>query len=211
MIRRVVLHGYLRDLVPGGIVEVHAETPREAVKEMCARHKDAFRPDAKNGRHLMSIVDFDTPELLDWHTDKEEIHIVPPFMAGKSLFLRILIGAVLIAASFIDPIVGITWLANAMLGFGVSLVLGGVLELLMPQPKIDTNSSETDNSRYLGAPGNTVRVGTRIPIGFGRYKIYGQILSYNVTAGDFSVGTVDVSPTNTIVGGDATYWGGIFP
>ncbi len=192
MIKRIVLHGYLRDLVPGGVVELEAHTPREAVTLMCLHHRDAFRPNAISGRHTVQVRGYERPDDLDTVIAEEEIHLVPPFAAGKSAFIRILAGVVLIAAAFtplgaVAIAEGVT-LFPTLIGMGASLVLGGVLELLMPQPKIDTNADQVEASKYLGAPGNTVKIGTRIPIGFGRYKVYGHYLSYNVDATDFSHG-----------------------
>lgn len=196
MIKLVHLHGYLRDLVGHKTVEVNAETVKEAIEMLCAVTGKALAPNAREGRRAMQILGFDTKESLTEKTDVEEYHIVPPFAAGKSKFLQIIVGVALVAVSFWNPIGGIvlfgtgasaTTLGSVLFGIGLSMVLGGVLQLLMPQPKID-NGTNVDNSKYLGAPGNTVRIGTRRPIGFGTYRVYGHFLSYNVSSEEFSYG-----------------------
>lgn len=195
MIRRIVLHGELRKLVPGGIVELEAETVKDAVEMLCVLHKEALRPNAKDGRKRFAVAGFSTKESLTEKTHLETIHIVPSFNAGKSKFVQILVGVVLIATAFINPggimAAGALFadfsLGATLIGVGASLVLGGILQLLMPQPQID-GGTNVDNSKYLGAPGNTVRIGTRRPIGFGRYRVYGHYLSYNVSSEEFSYG-----------------------
>ena len=130
MIKRIVLHGYLRDLVPGGVVELEAHTPREAVTLMCLHHRDAFRPNAISGRHTVQVRGYERPDDLDTVIAEEEIHLVPPFAAGKSAFVRILAGVVLIAAAFTPlgtVMIGSVELAATLIGMGASLVLGGVL------------------------------------------------------------------------------------
>lgn len=196
MIRRIVLHGELRKLVPGGIVELEAETVKDAVEMLCVLHKEALRPNAKDGRKRFAVAGFSTKESLTEKTHLETIHIVPSFNAGKSKFVQILVGVVLIAAAFIPGVGGLVLygagasavtMGSVLIGIGASLVLGGILQLLMPQPQID-GGTNVDNSKYLGAPGNTVRIGTRRPIGFGRYRVYGHYLSYNVSSEEFSYG-----------------------
>lgn len=192
MIHKIVLHGELKKLVPGGVVEVTAETVKDAIEMMCFLHKDALRPNAKDGRKRFAVAGFSTKESLSEKTHLETIHVVPSFNAGKSKFVQILVGVVFIAASFFLPgsatILGLVINpASLAFGIGASMLLGGILQLLMPQPTID-GGTNVDNSRYLGAPGNTVRIGTRRPIGFGRYRVYGHYLSYNVSSEEFSYG-----------------------
>src|SRR5690606_15604493 len=108
--------------------------------------------------------------------DVTEIHLVPELSGGKSGgFVKIALGAVLIAASFAmtGPILpalygGIS--ASAVFWGGVTLVLGGLLELISPAPKMDTKTSQDpEASKYLGTPQNTTRAGTRIPLLYGRH------------------------------------------
>lgn len=214
MIKRVVLHGYLRSLVPGGVVEVSAETPKEAIEAMCAMTGEAFAPNVRSGRHMMRIVGHETLESLREYTDKEEIHVVPPYDGGKSKWVQIIIGIVLIATAIINPggllvgasalTIGGTTLGSIMVGVGISLVLGGIMQLLAPQPKIDTGLQD-DTSKYLGAPGNTVRIGTRRPLVFGTDRVYGHYLSFNIDAKAVSNGANAIGSGSQ---GGGTGWSG---
>ena len=125
----------------------------------------------------------------------DELHIYPLFAGsaaqqgqGKGSGFSwgmIAVGAVLVAAAFIPGLNVLV--AGFLLSAGAGLMLGGVAQLLSPAPKADDpNSTSSEASKYFGAPGNTIAIGTRIPIIYGRAKVGGHILSYDVRAVDVS-------------------------
>lgn len=185
--KTVILHGYLKDLYPGEI-RMNARSVVELVNGICRQTK-VFNPTVDRGRHCIRVLGFDTEESLTQPTDQEVIHIVPELSGGKGL-LRILAGVALIAVSFLLPgvgplAVGASGLVSGLFWFGASLVLGGLLQMLSPAPTMDTDAPDNpEASKYLGAPGNTVRIGTRIPILFGRHQAYGHYMSFNIDAKD---------------------------
>jgi predicted phage tail protein len=177
---RVHLHGSLRQHCPEPVT-VYAATPLEAV-DAVTRQLPTLRQVGR--KPLVRVLDHDSAESLHAPATVTELHLVPAFTGGKSgnAFLQIVLGTVLVVASFYLP-ASMPYLANAMFSFGASLVLGGVLNMISPAPKLDVSSaSDPDASKYLGAPGNTVKIGTRIPLLFGRHKAYGHILSVDVDA-----------------------------
>jgi predicted phage tail protein len=76
---------------------------------------------------------------------------------------------------------------SLIFGVGSSLLLGGVLQLLSPAPMRDTPAGDPEASRYLGPPANTVAIGTRIPIGYGTFKLAGHFLSFDIRATDVAL------------------------
>jgi hypothetical protein len=58
------------------------------------------------------------------------------------------------------------------------MILGGILQMLAPTPKSNTGSS--DQSLYVPSNQNTVKIGTRIPLIYGRVRHFGHYLSFNV-------------------------------
>ena len=117
-------------------------------------------------------------------------------------FLRIVIGAVIVAAAlmtFGGSAVGLSamWSATSAtiggsiaLSIGTSLILGGLLSLVSPTPRRDANASgqaDPEASKYLGAQKNTVRIGTRIPIAYGECKVFGHYISFDSQAVDVAV------------------------
>lgn len=172
-----MLHGDLRSLHDGPI-RVFAKTAAEAI-EAVSRQVKGFAPKLKRGYRRVKAVGFDTVESLFEPLKTDEIHLVPQFNGGKrGGFIQILLGAVLLAASFLIPGLGATF-AGMLMKAGALLILGGISQLLSPTP---SSESEEQRSHYLGAPGNTTRIGTRIPILYGTHKVSGHFLSFDVNA-----------------------------
>lgn len=110
--------------------------------------------------------------------------------------LQIIIGAVAIVAAFFTAgasfaaFAGISAAAaaattTALTGLGISMLLGGVVQMLTPQPKFNVGaSSSTDNkpNYAFGAPVNTVAMGYPVPVLYGEREIGGAIIS----AGSFT-------------------------
>lgn len=196
---KVVLHGYLKKLYPKELF-LSGHNVSEIINGMCKMTK-AFNPAPNKPRHLISVVGFHTKESLlePIASDLEEIHLTPAFHGGKKGgFFQIVVGVVLIAAAFWTGgatlgVLGQLGIAGSSLGLlgsiGLSMLLGGLLAMLSPQPKISNNGSEADPeaSKYLGATENTVKIGTRIPFIYGRVKHGGHYISFDVDAKDVAV------------------------
>ena len=48
-------------------------------------------------------------------------------------------------------------------------------------------NQDPEASKYLGADQNTVKIGTRIPLLYGKHQAFGHYLSFNVDAKDISL------------------------
>lgn len=181
----IFLHGYLRDLHPEPI-SVEANSAAEALSAL-----QLVPAIARTGRprHHVRIQGYASRDALYDRREVKELHVYPLSEAeskelmvgsGRPGVSQIIIGALLITAAIMGglPSLGIT---SGMLYFsGAMMILGGILQLLSPQPKIDNT-----RSRYLGGGKNTVAIGTKIPLIYGRVKAYGQYISFNVDAGSF--------------------------
>jgi predicted phage tail protein len=179
LLRKVYLHGYLADFHDGPITMV-GNTVAELV-EGVTRQVAGFAPDPIRGRHRVKVAGYDTQESLYQHLgpEVEEIHIVPQMSGGKNGgLMQILLGAVLIAASFIPGVGALT--SSLLMKVGALMLLGGLTALLAPKP--ETDREEQVSSSYLGTPKNTVTIGTRIPILYGRRRVYGHYLSFDINA-----------------------------
>lgn len=177
---KVHLHGYLSEFA-NGPVEVMADTIAEAV-EAVTRLLPSFRPNAVRGRHRIKVVGADVLEDLYKPLDKEEIHIVPQFCGGKEGgFFQMLLGVALVGVGLLLGAGGMV--GGLLIKVGAMMFLGGLAQLLAPQP--EDNDDEKKN-RYLGAPKNTVKIGTRVPILYGQTQVYGHYLSFDIDAIDVS-------------------------
>jgi len=107
----------------------------EAINGLQKVKKGLFKPNIFEGtRPTIKVLGFDTIESLKAKSDVQDLHIVPAFSGGKSGWVSILVGAVLIAAAFIpgvgEAIAGATFGlfgASNLALIGTGLVVGGVM------------------------------------------------------------------------------------
>lgn len=172
---RIVAHGKLRDIMPDPI-EIEVASIAEAV-EALGHVVPGFRPKIGKERECVQIIGVETMADLFDPTDREEIHIVPPFVGARGA-VQIVLGAVLVAVSFIPGLGPAT--AAFMFNAGLALIAGGIIALFSPAPSSDSGGVSNDKSRYLGTPKNTVAIGTRIPVLYGRHQVYGHFLAFDI-------------------------------
>lgn len=183
--KKIILHGKLKELYDKPI-EVEASTIAEAMRSL------QFIPElqpADGAPWPVTIQGVNSEIALYAETDQEEIHVYPRLGGGggKGGLLQILLGITLIALAFVLPgtaigiALGLT--KGTMLLTGALMLLGGIMQMLMPVPETDSDES----SLYLGAGANTVRIGTRIPIVYGTRKVGGHYLSFDVDAKDIAL------------------------
>ena len=140
----------------------------------------------------MQAVGFDTKEKLNEKTDIAELHLVPAMFGGGGSFGRILIGAALIAASFIPGIGQAVQIA--LLSAGIGMAVGGVMDMFMKQPTV-SKSNDPPASKYLGSGQNTTAIGTIIGMGGGRMLVGGQFMSIQVDSSELVYGTFPTTIT----------------
>lgn len=108
---------------------------------------------------------------------------IVPVVAGSKRggMLQTVIGAILIAASFI-PVPGF----QALLPVGVAMAAGGVIQMLSPQAKGLSQSAAPENlpSYAFGSAKNTTASGNPVPICIGDRRWGGAIISASIEAQD---------------------------
>lgn len=201
---KLYLHGHLRNKIQKDFVEVEADTLLDALRNLEMKYRKVLKAPLDIGKWKIKVKDFDTEESWRVPLFVNEVHIYPVFHMGKSqgntAMVQIGIGVALIALTVATgglgaiaavgagTATGLTvvggYTAMAAMSMGIGLIAQGLLTMLFPQPTPDTVDN---NSRYLGAAQNTTKAGTRIPFGYGKYKIGGQILSYNVSSNNLKV------------------------
>ena len=126
-----------------------------------------------------------------WNCAKE-VRIIPVPSGSKSGgLLNVVIGAVMIAAAFWTGGASMAaWgaLASSMAMTGGAMILGGVTQMLSPQPggqKIANNEATANRPSYaFGGAVNTVAAGYPVPLPYGERKIGGAIFSAGSYASD---------------------------
>jgi predicted phage tail protein len=186
----------------------------------------------------------------------KDLYIAPVISgSGGGSTSKILIGVGLVAASFLLPGAGLfgatsvfgasavvagaagatatgvalTSLGTALSAVGASMILGGVADIISPQPQVPKTNrmtgrgesssgvgpknvtramNGTQSYAYTGAGANTVGIGATVPIAFGKVLVSSHLLSIQVTTGqDKSFGVlrnsiVEPSLENVTVNGE---------
>ena len=117
-------------------------------------------------------------------SDMEVIRIAPT-VQGASAVGRIILGVALLAFAWWNPL---GWTAGgAMLtgvtGMGMSMVLGGVVQLLSPQQTYDSAASERPENRpsyNFNGPVNTTAQGHPVPLCYGRMIVGSAVISAGI-------------------------------
>ncbi|MDE9589173.1 tail assembly protein [Xenorhabdus bovienii] len=113
-----------------------------------------------------------------------DIRIVPVIIGSKKAgIFQTILGAVMVVAgvfAWATP-----WGVPLVMS-GASMMLGGVVQMLSPMPGGLARREDPDNkpSYAFGGPVNSVAQGNPVPIGYGRRRIGGAIISAGIYAED---------------------------
>lgn len=191
---KIILHGHFRDKIGKSEVEVDGNTVFEAIQDLSHKYHKQLKAPLDIGRWSIKIKDYDTRESLYVPIFTKELEIFPMFSTRKSKWATIAIGVALIAvgaglgalaAGMVAGSFAATATAavgSALTVTGTSMIIAGGIAMLFPQPETSSSVSEGTNSKYYAANQNTTAVGTRIPFGYGRFKICGQYISFNISS-----------------------------
>ncbi|KNA28010.1 tail protein [Pantoea ananatis] len=185
----------------GKVHRFHVADLRELIRAMCSQvpgfkkyvsnaHLNGVRFAFFSGRDNISLQEFD---MCSASAEFE----MEPILEGSKRggMLQVVIGAVALVAAYFTAGASLaafglsaaaaTGVTTALTGLGISMFLGGVVQMLTPQPKYNVGaSSSTDNkpNYAFGAPVNTVAMGYPVPVLYGQREIGGAIIS----AGSFT-------------------------
>ena len=197
--KTIKIYGQLAKAVGQRVFRAEVESVAEAVRFLIANFPHLEHLMAvqyyrvSSGRHIIS------EQELHYTVGETEVISITPVIAGAGAVGRIIVGVLLIAASFFIPGVALFGVALApiVLGIGVSLVLGGVAQLLSPVPSTQLGEKDPkaiDSYSFSGIQ-NTSRSGLPIPI------IYGQVVvgSITISAGTTTQNTDGTSDSDAVV------------
>ncbi len=189
--RKVMLYGELAKRF-GREHHLSVRTASEAVQALCVNypefksylkyaHKDGigFKVFVGNA-HLRRAEDAALPS-----SDTDTIRIAPALL-GSGAITRIIVGAVLIVGGIVIGVgasaIGGGVPGSMMVSMGISLILGGVFELLSSPPSTPGggDSGENGQSFVFGGPENVTRQGGGIPVGYGRMMVGSTVVSAGI-------------------------------
>lgn len=115
------------------------------------------------------------------------VTIAPVLMGSKAGLLQTIIGVVLIAVGALTSVYG----GGVLISVGVSLVAGGIIQMLSPQTKVNKNADSSDNqaSYVFSGPVNTTAQGNPVPVLYGRMIVGSAVISAGMEADDYSPAT----------------------
>jgi len=180
MLRKIKLYGKLAKFIGHRVLEADVATAAEAVRFLLANWPELEQH--MNDQHYRVTVGTYDLDLEELHHPAGAAPIsFVPVVAGAGAVGRILIGAALIAASFIP---GVGALAVSLLfSVGAGLVLGGVAQLLTPTPKVPQGADSQDDPRksysFSGIQ-NTSRQGVPVPICYGETLTGSVVISAGI-------------------------------
>lgn len=188
---KLFLHGHLKEKVGKDFVETEAKSAYEALSSLATKFRGVLKAPLDVGRWKVVVRDYETKEKLMGSIRHNVLHIYPVFRTAKNAWVSVVIGAVMVAAVLLTggaAAMGLGAMGASLGGFalgavgwaGVAIMLSGIMTLMAP--KISTSQEQKTNSKYLGTIGNTTAAGTRIPFGYGLYKVSGHFISYNVSS-----------------------------
>lgn len=199
----VIFHGILGKLCPGKH-EVEANNAFEALRIVCKNNEKKLT--LKNGHQFKCFVK-ECPENDDLYKKgkSDVLNVIPSFCPSgggsansawkqTAIIAAIVVLVVLSYGTFAETGFAAIAVAPGAEGFMGSFYLSAILltagawlgalsQHIANKKKPDQN--ETQQNYAFGLNGNTVVCGTAIPIAYGRYKLYGHLLSMGteVTAG----------------------------
>ena len=183
MLRKIKLYGALAKFVGHRVLEADVASAAEAVRFLVTNWPELEGHMAKQYYRVHTAGEDLT--LDDVHNPMgREIQIVP-VMAGAGAIGRILLGVALIAGAFFTggATIGLLGLAapvalsTVLAGVGVTLLLGGVAQLLTPTPKTSQDEGDPKKSFSFSGIQNTTRAGVPVPVVFGEMLVGGIVVS----------------------------------
>ncbi len=127
---------------------------------------------------------------LGFPVTEEVIRIVPVIIGSKKAgALQTILGAVLVVVGVAIGYFSagtMSAFGYGMAKFGAAMMLGGVVQMLSPQPAGLSSKQDADNraSYAFGGVTNTAAQGYPVPIGYGKRRIGGAIISAGIYVED---------------------------
>jgi predicted phage tail protein len=191
MLRKIKLYGKLAKFIGHRVLEADVATAAEAVRFLLANWPE-LEAHMSDQHYRVSIGTYDIDlEELHHPAGAAPISFVP-VVTGAGAVGRILAGIAIIAFAIVTAGAGLV--AGLGLGFGastaisiglvgLSLVVGGVAQLLTPTPKVPQGADNQDDPRksysFSGIQ-NTSRQGVPVPIVYGETLVGSVVISAGI-------------------------------
>ena len=190
MLRKIKLYGKLAKFIGHRVLEADVATAAEAVRFLLANWPEA-EAHMNDQHYRVSIGTYDIDlEELHHPAGAAPISFVP-VVAGAGATARIIAGIAIIALSLgigaiasagvvLGGLAGIGTVGTIFVGIGVSLVLGGIAELLTPTPTTSTDEGDPRKSFSFSGIQNVSRAGVPVPVVYGETLVGSVVISAGI-------------------------------
>ena len=184
MLRKIKLYGKLAKFIGHRVLEADVATAAEAVRFLLANWPE-LEAHMSDQYYRVSVGTYDlTAEELYDPAGAAPISFVP-VVAGAGAVGRIIVGVLLVAVAIAFPLIGVGAAAiaagttvgavSASIALtGLSLIIGGVAQLLTPTPTTSQDEGDPRKSFSFSGIQNTNRAGVPVPV------VYGETLTGSV-------------------------------
>lgn len=196
-LREVRLHGRLGKQF-GRVHRLAVASAGEAIGALCAvlpGFERALRERSAPGYHVFvgkraKGRDLAANQLHHPVGEREPILVVPALTGAKRQgALQTILGAVLVVAGAVASAYGYGAIGQPMMKLGVSLMIGGVIQMLTaPRPADRKDEVETRSYAFSGVV-NTDEEGLPVPVAIGRVFVGGARVSAGLTSDEIAIGT----------------------
>jgi predicted phage tail protein len=192
-ITEIRLYGHLRAKF-GASFRLAVSSPQEAIRALSCQlegFKEAMINYEYGYRIRIGSESLGEEQLFLPHGG-ETIRIVPCVVGAKSSFGQILVGVAIVALAWATAGTSLTltqamassWYASMAISMGMSMVLGGVAQVLGGNQSIDAGSNNKgpdDRPTFaFSSPHLTVGQGNPVGLGYGKLRVGGAIVSLGI-------------------------------
>jgi len=185
--------GYLKKF---GNHKFFVSTPAEAIKAMLMQLPEfdkAFRAAGKRG--VQFAIRADKRNITDVEQLRmgrpKVIKLIPKYSGGKSNGLAfIAVAAIILATVYTGGAFGFAAAGTASgsiaTSIAISLAIGGITQMLSPQPDGLSTVADAENkaSYAFGGPVNTTAQGNPVPVFYGYREVGGAVVSASIVSED---------------------------
>jgi predicted phage tail protein len=183
--------------------QYHVSDFNEMIRAMCSQVKGFKKYLATAHHEGVHFAIFSGDEnigiegmLLTKSADQYTLQPIPRGAKNGGL-LQVVIGAAVLGAAIASggaalaayglSVTAATSVTTALTGIGISMALGGVIQLLTPQPRMNVGASSSADNRpnyAFGSPVNTVAMGYPVPVLYGEREVGGAVISAGIFSSD---------------------------